>query len=310
MIGKRTATLRATAAGRREKGKHALRTLVIYFLLIGIGFVYLYPILYMVLISVMPTSDLINPTIQWIPTAIEWESFTLVYRVLDYSHSVLTTILLASVSAALQTMTCALAGYALARYPVPWRKLWTLLLLIVFILPADVIAVPRYVLFTQYQLVGSLQSVFLPALLGQGLKSSLFILLFMQSFASYPSSYDEAAQLDGAGHVRIFLRIALPLALPIILLSLLFSFVWYWNETAQTGMYLAGAYKTLPLQLEQFDSTFGRMMQASVGSEANRLNERIQMAATILAISPLCILYLFFQKGMIRSIESAGITGE
>lgn len=282
---------------------------VCYFILIGIGFVYLYPVLYMLLISVMSTSDLINPTIQWIPTKFDFESFGLVYEILDYPKSLATTLLIASVSSIFQTAVCALVGYALARYPIPFKKIWIVILLIVFIIPADVVSVPRFVLFTQYNLVGSLHSMFLPAILGQGLKSPLFILLFMQSFSSYPVSYDEAAQLDGAGNIKLFLKVGLPLAIPIVILSLMFSFIWYWNETAQSGLFLAGNYQTLPLQLQQFDSAFGQAMSSS-GGLADRLNERIQMAATLLVISPLILLYFFFQKGMIGNIESAGITGE
>ena len=292
------------------KGWGKLVNLVSAFLLIGIGFVYLYPILYMAVVSVMPTSDLINPTIQWLPTALDFGSFSLVSNIMEYPKTLVNTLLLASVCAAVSTLVCCLVGYALARYPVPRKKLWTFILLLVFIIPADVVAVPRYVLFTQFHLVGSFLSVLLPASFGQGLKSSLCILLFMQSFSSYPKSYDEAAELDGAGHGKIFLRIAVPMAVPVIVLTFLLSFIWYWNETSQTGMYLAGSFQTLPLKLGQFDSLYGSAMATSVGSAANRLNERIQMAATILAIAPLILLYFGFQRSLINSIETAGITGE
>lgn len=295
---------------RNENKKRALMDIICYFILIGIGFVYLYPIIYMVLMSVMPTEDLINPTIKWIPNSIDFESFKTVYKALDYKDSLLITLLIAGVCSIFQTITSALAGYALARFQTPFKKLWIFLLLVVFIIPSDVVSVPRFVLFTRYNMVGSLFSMFLPAFFGQGLKSSLFVLLFMYSFASYPKSYDEAAQLDGAGSLKIFSRVALPLTVPMIILTALFTFIWYWNETAQSGLLLSGSYDTLPLKLEQFDSTYGQMFGTSFGSEANRLNERIQMAATILAISPLALLYFVIKKGMINGIESSGITGE
>ena len=282
--------------------------IVSYFVLIGIGFVYLYPILYMISLSIMHSKDLINPIIKWVPTTITLENFKLVYRVLDYSKSLLTTLLISTVCSALQTIVCALTGYALARYSVPAKKVWILILLILFIIPSDVVLVPRYVLFNQYHLIGRMSSMFLPAFIGQGLKSSLFILLFMQSFSSYPRSYDEAARLDGASNIRLFLNVGLPLSIPIIVLTVLFTFIWYWNETSQLNLFLSGAYKTLPLQLEVFNSVFSSMMQSA--GRGNRLNEAIQMAATILVISPLVFLYFFVQKGLISSIESAGITGE
>lgn len=301
---------RRYSGGRKEHIRTILLNIVCYFILIGIGFVYLYPIIYMVLMSIMPTNDLINPTIQWIPTALDLEGFKTVYKVLDYGPSFLTTLLLASVASIVQTVACAFAGFALARYPVPLKKFWVFLILITFIVPSDAVMVPRYVLFNEYHLIGTMWSMYLPALLGQGLKASLFVFLFMQNFGSYPKSYDEAAQLDGAGNFRLFFKVALPLAIPIVILSLLFSFIWYWNETSQSELFLNGVYKTLPLQLKSFDSLFSARMSSSFGSTANRLNERLQMAATMLVISPLVLLYFVFQKSMIGSIESAGITGE
>lgn len=76
-----------SADNRKEKLKGLSSGLFCYIILIGIGFVYLYPILYMVIISVMPTDDLINPTVNWIPSAIDFGSYASVYKALDYSNS-------------------------------------------------------------------------------------------------------------------------------------------------------------------------------------------------------------------------------
>jgi multiple sugar transport system permease protein len=160
-----------------------------------------------------------------------------------------------------------------------------------------------------YHLIGSEMSIWLPAMFGQGVKSSLFVLIFMQGF-SYPKSYDEAASIDGAGRMRNFFQIALPMVVPTIVLSLLLSFVWYWNETVQSGLFLAGELKTLPLQLEKFNALFGAAYPSGQGSSLNRLNERVQMAATLLTVAPLMILYLVMQKKFVQGVEASGITGE
>lgn len=297
-------------AKAESKGWSLAVTFVFYFLLAGFGFVYLYPILYMAVISLMPTQDLINPTIRWIPTRLELSNFRQVWTVLEYPVSLATSAVFSTVCALLQTLSCALMGYALARYPVPLKRLWVFILVLVFIIPANVVTIPRYVLFNNYHLIGSPLSMILPAGLGQGLKSSIFVLIFLQAFSSYPRSFDEAAQLDGAGRLRVFFRIALPMAVPVIVLSLLFSMVWYWNDTAQTGMYAGASLKTLPLQLQSFDAQFGQAYPVSFGDEGNRLNERYQMAATILVVAPLVLFYLLVQKQFVKGIESAGVTGE
>lgn len=300
-------------AGKRlvNDGKwgQRLTKLAIYVLLLDFGFVYIYPILYMILISLMPTSDLINPTIQWIPTYLDFENFIQVFNTLQYPVTFSNTVILAGVASILQTLSCALAGYGLAKFRVPLKKLWIGMLVLVFVVPTSLTLVPQYVLFNSYGMVGTELSIWLPAALGQGVKSSLFVLIFMQGF-QYPKAYDEAAQIDGAGPVRTFFQISIPMVVPTIILSLLLSFVWYWNETARSGLYLDGKIMTLPLQLEKFDSLFGAAYPASQGSSLNRLNERIQMAATLLTVAPLMILYLVMQKKFVQGVESSGITGE
>ncbi len=304
--------------GKLKKNKEGLKrcaasagaNALTYFLLICIGLVFLYPLLYMVVTSLMSTEDLINPTISWIPTKVDISNFKEAWSVMDYPASFTTSVIFSVVCAVLQTVSCALMGYALARFRVPLKKLWMALLLLFFIIPSDVITIPRYILFTQLELVGSPFAMILPAALGQGLKSSIFVLIFMQAFKTIPKSYDEAAQLDGAGRLKVFFSVALPMAIPSIVLCLLFSIVWYWNETAQVALLVGGDFHTLPLQLDSFNSLFNASFSTAFGDTTNRLNERYQFAATLLTIIPLVAFYLVMQKQFVKGIESSGITGE
>ena len=149
---------------------------------------------------------------------------------------------------------------------------------------------------------------FIPAALGQGLKSAIFILVFYQYFSTYPKSFDEAASLDGAGKFKIFVRIALPIASSAILLSLLFSFVWYWNETYQSNLLFGGKLTTLPLKLQSFTAIY--QTTYGDGTAATNPNMSIILAGTLLSVLPMIILYLVAQKQFITSIEQSGITGE
>lgn len=294
----------------RNRAKGIGSNAVTYFLLICIGFVFLYPLLYMVVTSLMSTEDLVNPTISWVPTRLDLSNFEMAWSVLDYPTSLGISVVFSLVCAVLQTISCALMGYALAKFRVPFKTLWLVLLLLIFVIPSDVVSIPRYILFNDLKLVGSPLSMILPAALGQGLMSSIFVLIFMQAFGSIPKVYDEAAQLDGAGRLKVFFVMALPMAIPSIVLCLLFSIVWYWNETAQVAMLIGGDFQTLPLQLDAFNALFGASFTTDFGDTANRLNERYQFAATLLTIIPLILFYLVMQKQFVKGIESSGITGE
>lgn len=222
----------------RFKKAGILWKIVLYILLIALGFVFLYPILYMLTNSFMGVDDLVNPTVQWLPTSFFLGNYEKALKVLQFGSTLLVSVFLVAISSCLQTASCALAGYAFARYDFRGKGLFLGLLLLVFLVPTQVMLVPKYLLFHNYGLLESPLALFVPAALGQGIKAPVFVLIFQQYFKSYPKSFDEAAQLDGAGRLRVFLRIAIPVCVPAFVVAFLFSFVWYWNETTQAGMLL------------------------------------------------------------------------
>lgn len=290
--------------------KNILYKIVIYLLLLIIGFAYLYPLLFMVSTSLMDMDDLVNPTVQWIPTKLYLNNFKIAANVLNVRDSLINSIIMAGVPAILQTISSALIGYAFARFEFPLKKLWLGLLLFTFLLPVQVTLIPKYIMFSNYGMINTPLTSFLPALFGQGIRSTIFILIFYQFFSSYPKSIDEAAQIDGANHLTIFLRIAIPMSVPAIVVSILFSFVWYWNETYLSSLFFGNSIQTLPMRLQSFVDAYSRMYPVNDASLVNRLNEGIRMAATLITIVPLILLYLLLQKQFVESIDRTGITGE
>ena len=281
-----------------------------YVVLLGLGIAFIYPILFMVTNSFKSTADLVNPTIEWIPSGFYLDNYEKALRVLDYGRTFFTTLFLVAVSTVLQTLSCAMAGYGFARHNFKGKNILLVLLLATFIIPSQVTLIPKYLIFHNLNLIGSPLASFLPALLGQGFKSAIFILVFREFFSAYPKSFDEAALIDGAGRLRVFLKIAVPVCVPAIIVSLLFSFVWYWNETYVSSLLLGSEWRTLPMKLQSFVSEFSQVYASAKNSDQNKMNESLRMAATILTIIPLMAVYLVLQKQFIEGIESSGITGE
>lgn len=292
--------------GKKNTKRLGTRVLT-YFILIGIGVVFLHPILYMLVNSFKSVSDLVNPTVEWIPNKLYLDNYKSALDVLEYGKSFGVTLALVGVATIFQTVSCALAGYALARHDLPLKKLWIVMMILSFLTPSSVTLIPKYLMFNTYGLIGNPLSILIPAILGQGVNSTIFVLVFFNFFSRYPRSFDEAARLDGASGLTIFFKVAVPICMPAVIVSLLFSFVWFWNETYVSGLLLGNSMRTLPMKLQSFVEEYSRL--GGSGDE-NKINESLQLAATVLVISPLMVLYIALQKHFIEGIESAGITGE
>ena len=206
-------------------------TVLLYVLLIAIGFVYLYPLLFMFVSSIKSPADLLNPMVQWVPTEVYLGNYVKAFNVLNYPATLAASIFISVVPSVIQAGVCSMVGYGLARYRFRGKNLLFILILATFIIPAQNTVIPQMLAYKVLGLLGNVFSMILPALLGQGFKSAIFILIFYQTFLSLPKALEEAARLDGASDFKMFLQIALPAALPAFVISIIFSVVWYWNET-------------------------------------------------------------------------------
>ena len=299
-----------TAFFRKKSNRNRTVSLAItYIVLGGIGFVFIYPIIIMLLKSFFSPEALTDPTVKWLPTSLFFGNYGEAYNTLDFLKSFGTSLLISTLSALLQTFSAALVGFGLARFNFPLKKFWVVLIVATFIIPTQVTLVPRYVLFNEFGIIESLWTAFLPALFGQGLKSALFIMIFTQFFGSYPVALDEAAEIDGAGKIKVFYKMAIPMSIPAIVLTFLFSFIWYWNETSQFNLFFGSAISTLPMQLQRFTALYETLYGGAADGAVSAANQSIIYAGTTLSILPITVMYLCLQRQFIESIEKTGIVG-
>ena len=296
-----------------------LGSTVVYVLLIVISFIFLYPVLYMISRSLMSRTDLLDSSAMWIPSSLTLHNYESAILTMDYWNSLLKNLYLAVVPTVAQVLICSMVGYGFARYNFPLKKLWMGILILAFLLPSQTTALPNYLVFQNLRMIdGTIKPFLITAILGQGFKSTLCILIFYNFHRQVPQSLIEAAEIDGAGHLKAYFRIAIPLAGAAIVVVTLFSFVWYWNETYLVRNYLgygttrATALTTLMLELNAFEDSYANAYTtwASSVTSSDRINDAIRMAGTVLAIAPLMILYFVLQKQFVESVDKAGITGE
>jgi multiple sugar transport system permease protein len=285
-------------------------TVLVYILLIAIGFVYLYPLLFMLITSLKSPSDLLNPMVQWVPSEFYFGNYVKAFHVLDYTHTLLNSTLVSVIPSVIQTIICSIVGYGLARYQFPGKHVLFALILATFIIPPQNTVIPQMLTYRDLGLLGSIWSLILPALVGQGFRSAIFILIFYQTFLSLPKALEEAARLDGASDIKVFLRIAIPAAVPSFIVAIIFSIVWYWNETYLTVIFLGGGIETLPMQLSKFAQAYENLYPPGTVNIFDRLNEAVKLSGTFLNILPLLLMYFILQKWFVESVERTGITGE
>lgn len=279
---------------------------VIYTLLICFAYIYLYPVLFMIVNSFKTVDDLIDPGVQWVPTTFEVANYVKAFAVLGLPGSIWdTTAYVLKVSLA-ATASSAIIGYGFAKFRFPGKKIMFVLMLATFILPSQVTMVANMLIFKNLKLMSTEWAMLLPSIFGQGLNAAIYILIFYQFFKAIPGVLMESAEVDGASQGQIFVKIGLPLAIPSIIVVFLFSFVWYWNETFTTALYVGGQV-TLPLKLQAFVASYQQLFPP--GTPGAELNEAIMMAGNVLTILPLLLLYFFAQRYFVESVDRTGITG-
>jgi len=299
--------------GTRER-EGFIKQVVVYSLLICIGFIYIYPVLYMVSSSLMTLEDLLDSAINWIPASPTFANYIQAARSMSFWKTLGQSVILAGIPTLLNVISCSVIGYGLARFEFPGKNFLIGLIIFSFILPNQITMIPTYVLYSNLNILGTIWSFILPSSLGMGLNAPIFILIFFQFFRQVPKVLIEAASIDGAGYFRSFIRISMPSATPAILAVFLFSFVWYWNEAYLTQMYVTGVmtesgWTSLVIQLDKFAQNFDAYA-TNAGSFATSLNESISMAGTMLSILPILLIYFVMQNYFVESIDRVGITGE
>ncbi|CCZ90102.1 aBC transporter permease protein [Clostridium sp. CAG:167] len=299
--------------GSKEK-QGFLKVFCIYALLICIGFIYLNPILQMLSKSFMNLDDLLDSSINWIPSKFILSNYAQAAKSMDFWASLGKSIILAGVPTLCNLISCAIIGYGLARFEFPFKKVVLAVIVFTFILPSQVTMIPTYALYSQIGILGTILPFVVPPLLGMGINAPIFILIFWQFFRQVPKVLIEAAQIDGAGYFKSFFRISLPSATPAFITVGLFSFVWYWNESYLTEMYVSGVmtksgWTSLVIQLDNFASNYNSYA-TTAASGATSINEAINMSGTMLSILPLLLMYFVLQRYFVESIDKTGITGE
>ena len=288
-----------------------LGKVVMYAVLIVLSYIVISPLIDVLSKSFMSQEDLINQEVFYLPNNFTFNNYVVSVKVLNLWKALFNSIWFSGLLAVIQTLVSAVTAYAFARYNFKGKKILFGLLILSFIIPSQVLIVTRISLFSWMQdnfgikFMNSLLPNILVTIFGQGVYSTILILIFYNFFKQIPYDLDEAAYMDGANAPQVLWHVIIKLSLPVILTVFLFSFVWNWNESVMTNNFIKTCLELVPAKLAAFDSLF----TSFESSGATDLNEGYKMAGTLLSILPLIVLYIFVQRKFIEGIEQTGITG-
>src|SRR5262245_528869 len=275
---------------RRFRPKRFLKHVV----LVLTGFVMLYPLLWMIASSIKPNALIFrDPSL--IPRELDLSNYSIGWNALahPFTHYLLNSFVVVAGAVLGNLVSCSLAAYAFARLNFRGRRVWFAIMLMSIMLPIHVVIVPQYVLFAQLDWINTYLPLVVPKMLAT---DAFFIFLMVQFFRGIPRELTEAANIDGAGHGRIFFQIMLPLSMPALATTAIFTFIWSWNDFFSQLIFLTDPdMYTVPVALRMFvdstaDSSWGALF-----------------ANSVVSLIPIFVIFLFGQKYLVRGIATTGL---
>lgn len=278
---------------RKTKKQKALKILL-YTILIIYAFVTFYPFMWAVAASFKPLAEITSGNLSL------WsDNFTLEqYRYLFdpvlgslFPQWLMNSIIISVIGTTVNIFLNTMAGYALARLQFPGRQRIYYGILAMMMVPTQVLLIPNYLIIQNLGMMDSFAALILPMAINI---SNIFMM--RQFFLNFPKDVEEAARIDGLSRVGTFFRIVMPLAKPSIATQGVFVFMGFWNNFLSPMLYLKTQSK--------FTLTVGLQMLQSA-DQGGQMWNRV-MAASILTILPIIVLYIIFNRYFLQGVRMDG----
>jgi ABC-type glycerol-3-phosphate transport system permease component len=273
--------------------RRRLGTLGKHLLVGGVGVIFAFPVIWMVLISVRTDAEIFEFPPRIFPHHWAFSNYVDAFNYIPYLLYTYNTFVICFLNVVGTLFSCTLVAYGLARVHWHGRNAMLLLVLSTMLLPYPVTLIPLYVIFKDLGMLGTFAPLIVPSFFG----SAFFIFLLRQFFMSIPHELDESARIDGANHLIIFLRIILPLARPALAVVALLTFLNNWTDFFGPSIYLTNTnLYTLSLGLQEYRGL-------------HLFHWSSLMAASVLFMLPVVVLFALAQRTFIQGIAMTGLKG-
>jgi multiple sugar transport system permease protein len=269
-------------------------TIILVVLCLG-AIVMIAPLLWMITTSLKTKVEVFAlPPVLW-PSDPQWDTFTRMWSEAPILSGIKNSIIVAGTVTLIGSVTSSLAAFALAKMRLPFKNAIFLGLLSGLMIPYPTIMIPQFVMFSKIHWVDTLYPLIIPLLFG----NIVMIFFLRQYLSSVPDSMIEAAKIDGASFLQIFRVMILPLIRPAIAAQLILWFMAIWNDYLAPILYLNSENKqTLQVVIANLNVEF-----------ATQRDYPLIMGASFVALLPILIVFLVFQRQIIESVALTGSKG-
>ena len=268
------------------------KSVIINLLAILQSLIFIVPGLWLIISAFKKGSELFTYPLELIPQNPTVENFVKVWRDMDFITYTLNTLFVAVFATVLTIILSTMCGYALAKYRYKWMNIIFILLLSTTLLPTEVMMAPSFIVILKLGLYNNLLGLVIPTL-----STLTGVFMLRQFFVTVPDELIEAARLDGASEMTIFLRLMVPFSIPINAILAIFSFRWRWNDYVWPLIVIDEPKKyTLQLALRNL-----------VGEMA--IDWSSLLAASVLSMIPIIVIFLIFQRYIMSGNIGSGLKG-
>ncbi len=289
----------------RRKTPEFIVSLARFLFLLIVGYIVLYPLLYMFVSAIKDRDALLDMEHIWVPASFSFQSFTEVFELMNFGNALKQTLLVQVLSAAIEVFVCAFIAYGFARFKFKGKPIFTFFLILSLLIPIQMYSLSMSINFRNLHIFNTPFVYWLPSLFGVGIRSGMMIFIYQQFFIGLPKELEDAAYIDGAGPVKTYFRIALPSSSVVITTVSVLSFVWHWNEYHLAT--LSFLPEDAPLSMVMNFLTV-YLQQVGVYKGWPEYSTLVSAACLMFIVIPL-VLYMIFQRKFVRSIDRVGITG-
>ena len=275
-------------------------------LLIGIAFVVIQPFITMIIQSLKDPIDYRDSTVVNVPRNFSLLIYKAIFTDGAYLKFFFKTLGLSLGVAVLQTISCCLVGYGLAKFKFRGSKLIFFAVILTLVIPHGTLQAAIYYYFSKLNLLNSIIPLLMLSITALAFKNGLYIFLLRQFFRGVPDELEESAYLDGANTLRTFVQVILPISIPMMITVFLFSFCWQWTDDFYMSLFFISNPKP---EFMAFITQKELTSLIVTGAGLGGFESAQKYAFGLMACLPLVILFLFCQKYLVQGIERSGIVG-